>query len=407
MSINRRSVRFRNKKTKIQTLDIKIISIILLIIIFICSVVLIIKNIQNKKYISEKQNEVNQYISKIFEDKKIEEQSNIKYAKLTFVGDILGKNSIYESVYNKNSNTYNFSTIFDEVKKYTQKNDLCIGSLETNFTTEAYSGSGKYNTPTSLGDSLKEIGVSLLNVANNHSLDYGSSGVINTKDFLDTIGIQSVGTNRGEEQRFIVKEVNGINIAFLSYTYGVNETDGDVNKYINIIDKEKIKEDIQKAKQQSEYICINMHWGNVDSKEVTDEQKELADFLVENGANIILGTHPSVIQPVEIRKNQENEDVLIVYSMGNFLSDTSNMGIILDVKLIKNNQNNKVSLGKVEYTPIYLLDKGNKTQDRYKIIDVKNSLKKYSNGDTEELNKRTYKKLADEFIKVGKLLESE
>ena len=83
------------------------------------------------------------------------------------------------------------------------------------------------------------------------------------------------------------------------------------------------------------------------------------------------------------------------------------MGIILYVKLIKNNQNNKVSLGKVEYTPIYLLDKGNKTQDRYKIIDVKNSLKKYSNGDTEELNKRTYKKLADEFINVGKLLESE
>ena len=149
-----------------------------------------------------------------------------------------------------------------------------------------------------------------------------------------------------------------------------------------------------------------MHWGDIGTTEITTEQKELADFLVESGANLILGTHPSKVQQIEVRKNQQGEDVVIVYSMGNFLSDTSEMGIILDIKLAKNSKENRVTLGKVEYKPIYLLDNGKKSENRYKIIDVKNALEKYSKGNTEEISQKTYKKLADEYINIGKLLES-
>ncbi len=407
MSINRRSVRFRNNK-KIQAKEIKIITSTLLVVIFACSTILVAKNIKNKKYVEDKQEEVNRYISEIFKSVDDENQDNTKYVKITFTGDILGRTDVYESVHDKNNDTYNFEPIFDEVRQYTKDSNLCVGNLETNFTKQEFSGNGKYNTPTNLGDSLKRMGVSVLNLANNHSMDYGMSGITDTKDFLDSIGIENVGTNRGEENRFIVKEVNGIKIAFLSYTYGVNNENAEieVDKYINLIDKDKIKNDIEEAKKQAEYICVNMHWGDIGTTEVTTEQKELADFLVESGANLILGTHPSKVQQIEVKKNQQDDDVVIVYSMGNFLSDTSDMGIILDIKLVKNSKENKVTLGKVEYKPIYLLDKGKKSENRYKIIDVKNALEKYSKGDTEEMDQKTYKKLADEYINIGNLLES-
>lgn len=407
MSINRRSVRFRNNK-KIQAKEIKIISSALIIIIFICSTILITKNIKNRKYVEDKQEEVNRYISEIFKSVDNENQDNTKYAKITFTGDILGRTDVYESVHDKSDDTYDFEPIFDEIKQYTKDSNLCVGNLETNFAKQEYSGNGKYNTPTNLGECLKKIGVSVLNLANNHSMDYGISGITDTKDFLESVGIENVGTNRGNENRFIVKDVNGIKIAFLSYTYGVNNenTEENLAQYINFIDKDKIKNDIEEAKTQAEYICVNMHWGDIGTTEITTEQKELADFLVESGANLILGTHPSKVQQIEVRKNQQGEDVVIVYSMGNFLSDTSEMGIILDIKLAKNSKENRVTLGKVEYKPIYLLDNGKKSENRYKIIDVKNALEKYSKGNTEEISQKTYKKLADEYINIGKLLES-
>ena len=209
--------------------------------------------------------------------------------KIVTVGDILCENFIYEDAYNKETGEYNFSHMFSDIKKYTLDSDITIGLLETNFVeTQNYSGQGIYNSPKALGEELKKLGITVLHTASNHSLDYGFEGLKSTLDYLEELEIDTTGTYRTEEEagNILIKDIKGIKLAFLSYTYGTNVNTNKVPESsfcINLIDTEKIKTDIQKARaQEVDFVFVHMHWGNVNSSKQTQTQKELADFLFEN-----------------------------------------------------------------------------------------------------------------------------
>ena len=184
------------------------------------------------------------------------------------------------------------------------------GNLETTFAGESnkgFTGYPMFNSPSELGVALKNMGLDILSTANNHSMDRFEKGIVATLDALDEIGISHTGTYRSEEERdtVLVKEVNGIKIAFLSFTYGTNGIPIPSGKeyLVNLIDEDLILEQINLAKEQDvDLICASMHWGAEYAQKQNKEQERLADFLIKNDVQIIIGNHAHVIEPMEMRK---------------------------------------------------------------------------------------------------------
>ena len=141
---------------------------------------------------------------------------------------------------------------------------------------------------------------------------------------------------------------------------------------------------------------------------MTKEQKEIADFLVENGVNLILGAHPSVVQPMEVRQNKEGENVFIAYSIGTYISTLSaeeaRTELVLNIELRKSGKDGKVYLNKVDYTPIYMLDNGESAENRFELVDMKSTAMGYTTGgDTQKITRETYDKLVEGLNRLNEL----
>ena len=337
---------------------------------------------------------------------------------MSAVGDIMCHLTNVKNAYNSNSKDYDFSNVFKNIENYTKNADITIGNLETTFAGESrgYTGYPTFNTPEVLGKNLKDIGFDVLCTANNHSIDKGYSGIESTLDFLDEYGISHMGTARSEEEQdtILVKDVNGIKIAFLAYTYGTNgiTIPSDKEYCVNLIDKDLIKEHISLAKAQDvDVICVNMHWGTEYKLLPTSTQEDLADFLFENGVDIILGSHPHVLEPMEKRtvtlEDGSQKDGFVIYSLGNFVSGqiyaNTKSTVILDIQITKNSEG-KISIDSVNYTPVYLYDKGSssKSRTRYTLIDVEKSISDYENGEDSSISKSLYNTLKDELESIKK-----
>lgn len=410
MGRNRRNKRDRRIFIKHYSKQIKIIFPIIMILI--CIVILSVKTYKtNKERMNEEalNNEVFNANIDLSEEEKIAIESEMKRditLNITAIGNILCENDMLNSVKNKD---YDFSEIFSNIKNYTFNSDLTLASIETNFVSGAYSGSGKYNSPKNLAQELKNIGTDITFLANNHAVDYGINGIKETNNTLKEIGFQTVGTKANEEDRqILIYECRSVKIAFLSYTYGTNQKEAGYEKYININNKENILEDIEKAKEQgAEYIIASMHWGNAFGSKINNTQKELSEFLINSGVDIILGNHPSSIQKMETRVNNEGKDVLIVNSLGNFISSedsqNSNLGMILNLELVKIIEDGKVYLNKVTYVPTYIQDNGVSSENRYKILDIKEEILNYENG-MQNIDEKTYKKLKQGLVKIKELI---
>ena len=190
------------------------------------------------------------------------------HANLAIIGDIMCHNSQYVDAYNANEKTYDFSYVFDDIKDYISEADLAIGNLETTFagSERGYSNYPNFNTPEQLAMNLKDFGIDILSTANNHCMDTGYSGLVSTLDYLDEAGISHRGTNRSvdEQNAILIKEVNDIKIAFLSFIYGTNgiPIPQDKDYCVNLINEDFMKSQIELAKKQKpDVICVSMHWG--------------------------------------------------------------------------------------------------------------------------------------------------
>lgn len=315
---------------------------------------------------------------------------------IAVIGDIMAHRPNFQNAYSSTDKKYDFSNVFKNIKSYVGEADVAIGNLETTFAGKdrGYNGYPTFNTPDELATNLKDMGIDMVSTANNHCMDKGYKGLTRTLDVLDKAGIEHTGTSRSEEEQntILVKDVNGIKIALLAFTYGTNgiTVPSDKKYAVNMIDKEFMKKQIEAAKEKEvDLICVNMHWGIEYQLKQNKEQEQLADFLFENGVDCIFGSHPHVLEPMEKRtitlEDGTTKDGFVIYSLGNFVSGQiyphTKSTVILNVQITKD-KDGKISIDSVDYTPVYLYDKGAgaKARTRYTLMDVNKSIKDYEAG---------------------------
>ena len=340
---------------------------------------------------------------------------------MALTGDIMCHNTIYNDAFNKQTNTYDFSYIFDDIKYNIQTADIAIGNLETTFagSSKGYSSYPTFNTPENLAYTLKKVGFDVLSTASNHCYDKGYSGIESTIDYLDDADISHTGTFKSEEEqnKILVKNVKGIQIAFLSFTYGTNgiTVPSDKSYSVNLIDKDLIKKQLDLAKKQNpDMICVSMHWGIEYQTTPNSEQKDLADFLFKNGADIIIGNHPHVLQNFEKREitldDGTTKDGLVIYSLGNLLADQSKRytrdSAIMNVNVTKDG-NGEITINTVKYTPTYIYKNTSKSTQKFEIINIQNAIDSFDAGYSPNLSKTTYNTFKTELENIKNILGEE
>lgn len=417
MSRNRRNKRSSRSILEVMSSKTFItLTIILAIIIVICSVTIFYRNNKEKKILAEQRAELEKNIEAIFEEteKNIANSNNTvrdSIIRISAVGDILCENSILEDAYDKGTQNYDFMSMFKNMSTFFADSDITVGTMETNYTDNKYSGYGQRNSPISFAEALKNIGIDLVSISTNHSLDYGIEGLQETKRALEGIGYDVVGDNLGES-RVKIKTIKNTKIAFLSYTYGFENQNSKTKEELdsaNIYNSEIAKKDLEYAKENADYSIIIMHWGDAYSTKPNKEQQNIAKFLVENGADMILGNHASAVQKMEVMQSPEGKNVLVAYSLGNYISgetmDISKIELVLNIELRKSGETGEVVLSKVDYTPIYVLDRGTKAENRYELIDMKGTAKAYAEGNKKIVNKETYNKLVEGLKKLEGIIK--
>ena len=323
---------------------------------------------------------------------EVEEVPEDSFATIVSFGDTLCHKPVFNAAYNKKTGIYDFSPMFKYVEKYFENSTINIGNCESPMAgaKRDYSGYPCFNAPEHLAIDLKELGVDIMTTANNHSLDKGFSGLESTLNFLDGSEIAHVGTARTEEEQntILFKDLNGIKTVFLAYTYGTNgiAVPKDKKFCVNLIDKDLILKQIKQAKKEgAELIVVSMHWGIEYQTTENADQDELAQFLIKNGVDIILGSHPHVLQPMKMLKvetsNGEEREGLVIFSQGNFFSNQSQKNTqntaIFNIEVKKSGETGEVTVEKATYIPIYVNIKEFGAKDRYELLDLNEIIRSY------------------------------
>ena len=308
-----------------------------------------------------------------------------------FTGDLMCHGSQYEAVFQGND-TYNFIPVFAGVKPFLSAADVMIGNLET-----VLAGNGKnyksypqFNTPNAYADALKDAGFDIIVTVNNHTYDQGKDGVLRTLDELDKRNFTAVlGSYRTQEAQDEIKvfEKNGIKYSVLAYTQFSNITLRESESYLfQLIDTVKVGQDIQKARKQgTEIVLIHYHWGAEYLPEPNSYQKMITEKTIQLGADVIIGGHPHVLQPLKKYKTQNNATLdsgIVAYSMGNFYSGQRkrfrhNGAIVwLEMEKImqKDNKTAKISLKNIAHLPtwVYFGKVYTPSKNEYRIYPAQN-----------------------------------
>ena len=357
---------------------------------------------QNNKLTNVKMIEIDSVINEV-------EIPNDVTITLTAIGDIMCHNTQYQDAYQ--NGIYNFSYVFDDIRDELSSADFTVGNLETTFagSQKGYSSYPQFNTPESLALALKDAGIDLVCTANNHSLDTGYSGIESTINFLDQAGIMHTGTYKTAEaqSQITIAEIKGLKVAFLSFTYGTNGIPIPVGKEycINLIDDNFIVDRLRVAKQEKpDIICVFMHWGEEYDTVPNQEQIRLANLLFDNGANVILGSHPHVLQRMEkvtLGAEAANREGFVIYSLGNFVSgqvkENTRDSIILNLSITKKGTG-EVKINSVKYTPIYTYKSGASLR-QFKVLNIKKALDAFE-VKNKYITEKDYTLLTKEYNKI-------
>lgn len=425
----RRNIRARNRKKIVKNdLDYKktnkiLISTVIVLFFILISIAIFYYFKNNNDYqnlIETSKQEIENEKQKNEENPstETEEATDVTFT-LSAIGDIMCHNTQYIDAYNEENDTYDFSYVFEDISLYTKTADICIGNLETTFAGEevGYSSYPTFNTPDSLAYELKDIGLDVLSTAGNHSLDKGYDGLVRTIDTLNSADIAHLGTYKSEEEqnKTLIKYVKGIKIAFVNYTYGTNgiAVPSDKQYCINLIDEDFMKAQIDNAKSQNPDIIIAcMHWGNEYKTIQNSTQEELADFLFKNGVDVILGTHPHVLEPMEKRTitldDGTTKDGFVIYSLGNFISDQNaehtRSSIILNIDITKHSDG-KITIDNYDYVPIYMYKDTSKKKQKMKLLDINKNIYNYENYIDTTISESLYNTLKSELSEIQDILK--
>ena len=291
--------------------------LIILIIIVLCGC----KTLNNHKKV------INNKVENV-EEEVIEVKDTKKTMSIVMVGDALIHDSIYKDAY-IGDNNYNFFDMFTDIGEIIKDYDLRYYNQETIIGGKdlGLSNYPLFNSPDEIGSDLVKTGFNMVSLANNHSLDKGVKGLEYSINFWNNMdNVITAGSYASFEDRENPKiyETNGIKYAFLAYTIGTNglKIKEGYEYLVNVYNDELVKQDIEKVKSDTDLIIVAMHWGNEYSHTPNNEQKRIAKYLSDLGVNLIIGSHPHVIQPIDYVG-----DTLVIYSLGNFISSQRSLGL--------------------------------------------------------------------------------
>lgn len=277
--------------------------------------------------------------------------------RIAAIGDILMWRRQITSAKVTGTTKYSFDSMFKEVAPYLRRADLTIGNLETTLSgreavynrTNPQTGWPMFNCPDELADALKRAGVDMVTTANNHCMDRGIRGLRRTLDVLDKHGLGHTGTYRmrSHARQLLVANVKGIRVGVLSYTYGTNgiPIPKDQGWAVNRIRIAKILSEIERIKKRADVTIVVLHFGQEFHRFPNAKQKSLVQQLFHYGADIVLGVHPHVLQPMSVATVRERSGrvarKVVIYSLGNFISDRmqgdihSDSGVIVNITVAK------------------------------------------------------------------------
>jgi len=274
-----------------------------------------------------------------------------------------GDDLIHSGIFNWAKNvsadgTYDFSFCYAKTKDFFQAHDLCFINQET-LVNDQFTPSGYpcFSTPAEIGSALYDANFRVFNLSTNHTYDLGGDGLAATLEFWDSMpdDVLYPGLWKKDDLDYIpIYNYEDIKIAFLSYTYGTNgfaTPDNSETRVIYLDEEDVIKRQLMLANEQADMVIVSAHWGIEDSHIVSDDQKHQAQFLAENGADLIIGTHPHVAQTAEFINTSDGRKVFCMYSLGNFVSTqlkTSELvGLVFDCNLVFTEQPDGTFVGEV------------------------------------------------------------
>ncbi|MCM3109699.1 CapA family protein [Lederbergia lenta] len=332
-----------------------------------------------KKQIPQSQSSISIHQNKLL---NVVTKSFYSEATIAGIGDILIHDTVYEDA--KTDTGYDFTPALLPVQSLLQKPDFLIANQESipGGTEIGISTYPSFNSPQEIIDALMKAGVDMVTTANNHSLDRGERAILSAIDYYEKKNLPYTGTFKSPDDKANIRivTVNGIRIAVLAYAThfnGINIPEGK-DYLVSVLDPKQVHADMEKAKSKSDLIVLALHWGDEYIRQPNDIQKELASEFIQGGADIILGHHPHVLQPMEWIEKPDGKQGLVIYSLGNFLSgqirDYKDIGGMIEIKIKKelNGGDTTTTIQEAKLHPTFTSSTNNKNYRVYPLDEANN-----------------------------------
>lgn len=376
--------------------------------------VLVISALAITGNISKKVNNENPTQSKPAVTEKVdkEETTAPKNTKATIVavGDNLIHNTLI-SAGEQGDGTLDYNSFYEDIKQYIEPADLAIINQETMLggDVKEYSGYPMFNTPWEVGEAAINAGFDVFTCATNHSMDVGSAGVEKECEFFEKHPeVVHTGTYTSTEDynKIAYKEINGIKFAFLNYTYGTNgiSIPSDKKYLVKLLTEENVRKDIPEARKNADVVIVFPHWGTENSHDVSDQQRKYCKIFMELGVDIVIGTHPHVLQPVEwLTDDESGKKMLVYYSIGNFISHQVNpnqmCGGMAEITVEK--KNGEISISNAKLSPVIDFYSKSGSGYRFSVYKLKDYTEELANQQAQSGTSVEY------FTKLSKQIVSE
>lgn len=299
------------------------------------------------------------------------------------------------------SSSYDYSSYFAHVQHFIDEADFTVANMEFCLGGPPYTGYPSFSAPEALAEEAAEAGIDLFLCANNHICDKGRRGLVSSLEKYGKIGVPVTGVYRDSldelEHNPFIAEIGGVRVAFINFTYGTNGIRVPEPFIVNMMDKEKVREAFVRAREMEADIIIALpHWGQEYTTVPDSRQREWAEFLLECGADAVIGSHPHVIQPVEFP---------VAYSMGNFISNMSlrntELGLMIILKIAVTSYGDSYVAG-LEAVPVWCSRPGG-YGDGYTVLPVREFL----NRKEEFRSSYNYGKMKDTYNRLKTLFEDD
>ena len=301
-------------------------------------------------------------------------EEKVSKLSLIMVGDALIHSALYQDA--KIDGGYDFKPMLAQLKPIISSYDLAYYNQETILggTELGLSTYPRFNSPYEEGDAFIDCGFNLVSLSTNHTLDRGEQAILNSRAYWNRHeDVLATGSYASFEERnqVVVKEKNGIKYAMLSYTDLTNGLKVPTGKeyLVNIYEEEQVKKDIEAVRDQVDLLLVSMHFGTEYSFGISERQRAIATYLADLGVDIVIGTHPHVVEPIEFI-----DDTMVIYSLGNFISAQRGVekltGLMasVEVKKVEKDGTTKVTLENPAARLVYTYSKGTSASGRYDFV---------------------------------------